>query len=239
MGTVRAISPGRRARRKPVVSGGARRGTSRASTAAAPAATVPSGGPPGVRSRRGGWCARPPPTPVASVVPARHRGEGWSMATTSPAHELVWQRMAVGKAARDSSPRSAYAKWRPAADRPDPVAVLEGESATRVPELVPIRYGRMLVSPFTFFRGGAALMAGDIGPLPNSGLRVQLCGDAHLSNFGAFASPERSLVFDINDFDETAPGPFEWDVARLAASFAVAGRDRGLAGPERKAVIRS
>jgi uncharacterized protein (DUF2252 family) len=161
------------------------------------------------------------------------------MATTTPVNELVWKRMAVGKAARDTVPRSTYAKWRPAADRPDPVAILESESATRVPELVPIRYGRMLFSPFTFYRGAAGLMAGDLGRLPNSGLRVQLCGDAHLSNFGAFASPERTLVFDINDFDETTPGPFEWDVARLAASFAVAGRDRGLGAADRKPVIRS
>src|SRR3954463_7317560 len=110
------------------------------------------------------------------------------MATTSAVSELVWRRMAVGKAARAGAPRSAYAKWRPAANRADPVAVLEAEAATRVPELVPIRYGRMLFSPFTFFRGGAGLMAGDLGGRPNSGLRVQLCGDAHLSNFGGFAS---------------------------------------------------
>src|SRR4051794_14517626 len=173
------------------------------------------------------------------VRPGRVPKERRMTATTPSVHELVWRRMALGKSARDAAPRSAYAKWRPAADRPDPLAGVEGESATRVPELVPIRYGRMLASPFTFFRGGAALMAADLGPMPRSGLTVQLCGDAHLSNFGAFASPERDLVFDINDFDETAPGPFEWDVARLAASFAVAGRDRGIGGAARKDVVRT
>jgi uncharacterized protein (DUF2252 family) len=160
-------------------------------------------------------------------------------ATPTSVHDLVFQRMALGKSARDSAPRTAYADWSPAPDRPDPVALVEGESASRVPELVPIRYGRMLASPFAFFRGGAALMAADLAPMPTSGLRVQLCGDAHLSNFGGFASPDRELVFDINDFDETAPGPFEWDVARLAASFAVAGRDRGVGAATRKEVVRA
>ena len=107
--------------------------------------------------------------------------------------------------------------------RRDPVALLEEQAVTRVPELVPIRYGRMLASPFAFYRGGALIMAADLARTPNSGLRVQLCGDAHLSNFGMFGSPERTLVFDINDFDETAPGPWEWDVKRLAASFAIGG----------------
>ena len=113
------------------------------------------------------------------------------------------------------------------ADRRDPVELLEEQAASRVPELVPIRYGRMLVSPFTFFRGAAYPMAADLAGAPRTGLEVQLCGDAHLSNFGAFAAPDRRLVFSINDFDETLPGPFEWDVKRLVASFAVAGRDRG------------
>jgi uncharacterized protein (DUF2252 family) len=119
------------------------------------------------------------------------------------------------------------------------VAVLEEQAALRVPELVPIRYGRMLVSPFTFYRGAAAIMVGDLAPMPRSGLRAQLCGDAHLSNFGGFASPERSLVFDLNDFDETLPGPFEWDVKRLAASFEIAGRDRGFSDVERKRAVLS
>ena len=124
-------------------------------------------------------------------------------------------------------PRSAHGEWAPAAGRFDPVELLEEQSASRVPELVPVRYGRMLVSPFTFFRGAAYPMAADLAGEPHTGLEVQLCGDAHLSNFGAFAAPDRRLVFSINDFDETLPGPFEWDVKRLVASFAVAGRDRG------------
>ena len=118
----------------------------------------------------------------------------------------------------------------------DPVALLEEQAATRVPELVPIRYGRMLVSPFSFYRGGALIMASDLSRTPVSGLRVQLCGDAHLSNFGVFGSPERTLVFDMNDFDETAPGPWEWDVKRLVASFAIAGRERGFSKKERRTV---
>ena len=109
----------------------------------------------------------------------------------------------------------------------DPVALLEEQAAARVPELVPIRYGRMLVSPFTFYRGAAELMAADLAQSPSTGLEAQLCGDAHLSNFGVFAAPDRRLVFSLNDFDETLPGPFEWDVKRMVASFAVAGRDRG------------
>jgi uncharacterized protein (DUF2252 family) len=123
------------------------------------------------------------------------------------------------------------------ADRSDPIALLEGQAVTRVPELVPIRYGRMLVSPFSFYRGGALVMANDLARTPSSGLQVQLCGDAHMSNFGIYASPERRLVFDINDFDETHPGPFEWDVKRLAASLAVAGRDNGFSSKERRKIV--
>ncbi len=133
-----------------------------------------------------------------------------------------------GKAARKAVPRGSHSTWAPPAGRPNPVDLLEEQAASRVPELVPIRYGRMLVSPFTFYRGGAYLMASDLAQTPVSGLNVQLCGDAHLSNFGGFASAERRMVFDINDFDETLPGPWEWDVKRLAASFEIAGRDRGL-----------
>jgi uncharacterized protein (DUF2252 family) len=133
-----------------------------------------------------------------------------------------------GKAARAGVPRSAHAHWTPAPERPDPVEVLERQARTRVPELIPIRYARMLRSPFAFFRGGAAIMAGDLAATPTSGIRVQLCGDAHLANFGAFAAPDRKLVFDLNDFDETLAGPWEWDIKRLAASVAVAARDRGL-----------
>jgi len=138
------------------------------------------------------------------------------------------ERAAVGRAARAVTSRSRHAEWRPTASRPDPVAIIEAQDATRVPDLVPIRHGRMLASPFAFFRGAAAVMAADLATTPVSGLRVQLCGDAHLGNFGGFRSPERALVFDINDFDETLPGPWEWDVKRLAASQAVLGRDRGL-----------
>jgi uncharacterized protein (DUF2252 family) len=139
----------------------------------------------------------------------------------------VAERSARGKAARAEVPRSTHADWRPSPDRPDPVDLLEEQAATRVPELVPIRYGRMLVSPFTFYRGAAYLMASDLSNTTNTGQVVQLCGDAHLSNFGVFAAPDRRLVFSINDFDETLPGPFEWDVKRLVTSFEVAGRDRG------------
>src|SRR3954447_11091389 len=154
-------------------------------------------------------------------------------------HLTPEERAARGKAARAAVPRSSHARWEPAPDRRDPVAVLEVQAQTRVPELVPIRYGRMLVSPFTFYRGAAALMAGDLAGSPRTGLDVQLCGDAHLSNFGAFAAPDRRLIFGVNDFDETHPGPFEWDVKRLAASFAVAGRDRGFDAAQRAAVNRT
>jgi Uncharacterized protein conserved in bacteria (DUF2252) len=136
------------------------------------------------------------------------------------------QRVAMGKAARAQAPLQAHAEFQPQEVR-DPVALLLSQAETRVPDLVPIRHGRMLVSPFTFYRGAALVMAADLRETPTSGLQSQLCGDAHLSNFGAYASPERRLVFDINDFDETLPGPFEWDVKRLAASLIVAGRDNG------------
>jgi uncharacterized protein (DUF2252 family) len=134
---------------------------------------------------------------------------------------------AAGAAARAGVPLEVHAAWSPAADRPDPVALLEEQARTRIPDLVPIRNGRMAVSPFTFYRGAALPMAADLASTPRSGIAVQLCGDAHLSNFGLFASPERDLVFDVNDFDETLHGPFEWDVKRLAASLVVAGRTRG------------
>ena len=133
-------------------------------------------------------------------------------------HLTRGERVARGKAARAEVPRSAHAQIEFPQGR-DPVALLEEQAVSRVPELVPIRYGRMLTSPFAFYRGGALIMAADLARTPNSGLRVQLCGDAHLSNFGVFGSPERTLVFDMNDFDETVPGPWEWDVKRLAASF--------------------
>ena len=151
-------------------------------------------------------------------------------------HPTPAERAAKGKAARAAAPRSAHGEWAPARDRRDPVELLEEQAASRVPELVPIRYGRMLVSPFTFYRGAAYPMAADLADEPRTGLDVQLCGDAHLSNFGAFAAADRRLVFSINDFDETLPGPFEWDVKRLVASFDVAGRDRGFDAKQRRSV---
>jgi hypothetical protein len=145
-------------------------------------------------------------------------------------------RVALGKDARVVAPLESHGEFSPGRGR-DPVGLLLGQAESRVPELVPVRHGRMLVSPFTFYRGAALPMAADLAGTPASGLRVQLCGDAHLSNFGAFASPERRLVFDVNDFDETLPGPFEWDVKRLAASFAVAGRDNGFDAKTRRKIV--
>ncbi|HEY2668012.1 MAG TPA: DUF2252 domain-containing protein [Actinomycetota bacterium] len=139
---------------------------------------------------------------------------------------------AAGRAARRLAPRSSHGDWHPDVDRPDPVKTLIDQAEGRVAELLPLRYGRMLVSPFSFYRGAAAIMARDLAGTPTSGLSVQLCGDAHLSNFGTFSSPERELVFDVNDFDETLPGPWEWDVKRLAASVCVAGRDRAFGGKD-------
>src|SRR6476660_7034489 len=148
-------------------------------------------------------------------------------------HLSVAERAARGRAARREVPRSSHADFSPAPHRPDPVELLESQAPSRVPELVPIRYGRMLVSPFTFYRGAALIMAADLASSPTSGLHAQLCGDAHLSNFGVFASPDRRLVFDLNDFDETLPGPWEWDVKRLAASVAVAGREKAFSASQR------
>lgn len=147
------------------------------------------------------------------------------------------ERAATGKAARTEVPRSSHGEWVPAPDRPDPVELLEAQATSRVGQLVPLRYARMLVSPFAFYRGAAAVMAADLASTPRSGFEVQLCGDAHLSNFGAYASPDRELVFDVNDFDETLPGPWEWDAMRLAASFAVAGRENGFKRREREAIV--
>ena len=147
-------------------------------------------------------------------------------------------RAAAGKSLRSEAPRSSHALWEARPERPDPVSLLEEQAADRVPELVPIRYGRMSASPFAFYRGAAYVMASDLAPTPRSGIRVQLCGDAHLSNFGGFASAERQLLFDLNDFDETLPGPWEWDVKRLVASLAVAGRDNGYGAKRRAAIMR-
>jgi uncharacterized protein (DUF2252 family) len=146
-----------------------------------------------------------------------------------PPHELLtpeqWKQR--GREHRREVPRASHGQWEPPPDRPDPVGILQEQAKTRVPDLVPIRYGRMAAGPFAYFRGAAAPMAWDLAHTPTSGIRVQACGDAHLLNFGMFAAPDRRLVFDVNDFDETLPAPFEWDVKRLAASFAVAARERG------------
>ena len=157
-------------------------------------------------------------------------------AAAAPAPTDFAGRAEWGRSARRRVPRSTHAMWSPPADRADPVALLEEQATTRVPELVPIRYARMMVSPFTFYRGAALVMAADLAETARSGITAQICGDAHLSNFGVFGTPERKLVFDVNDFDETLPGPWEWDVKRLAASFEVAGRGRGFSDAERRAI---
>ncbi|WP_306330132.1 DUF2252 domain-containing protein [Streptomyces venezuelae] len=153
-------------------------------------------------------------------------------------HATPEERAALGRRARRRSPRSAHAEYRPSADRTDPLTILEAQSATRLPELVPIRYGRMTESPFRFYRGAAAIMASDLAGTPRSGLTAQLCGDAHMLNFRLLASPERQLMFDINDFDETLPGPWEWDVKRLAASLVIAARANGFDDAERARIVR-
>ena len=154
------------------------------------------------------------------------------MAVTKIEHPSAEERKAKGKKSREQTPPSSHTGWEPAADRPDPVALLEEQNLTREQDLVPVRHGRMLVSPFTFYRGAAKIMAADLKDTPRAGLTAQLCGDAHVSNFGIFASPERALLFDLNDFDETLPGPFEYDVKRMAASFTIAARNNGLTKAE-------
>jgi uncharacterized protein (DUF2252 family) len=165
--------------------------------------------------------------------------KGAPMAVKKIAHPSVEERRARGKEARTQTPRSAHADWGPASDRVDPVALLEEQDADREPDLVPVRHGRMMVSPFTFYRGAAKIMAADLKDTPRAGLNAQLCGDAHLSNFGAFASPERQLLFDVNDFDETLPGPFEYDVKRMAASFTIAARNNGFTKADARAATRA
>ena len=155
--------------------------------------------------------------------------------TTTVVHPSVDERTDRGRAAREQVSPSAHTGWAPAPGRPDPVALLEEQDSTREPDLVPVRHGRMLVSPFTFYRGAARIMATDLKDTPTAGLDVQLCGDAHLSNFGAFASPERTLIFGLNDFDETLPGPFEYDVKRMAASFTIAARNNGFSRSDARA----
>jgi Uncharacterized protein conserved in bacteria (DUF2252) len=157
------------------------------------------------------------------------------MAVPKIAHPSIDDRKAKGLEARDQAPLPGHTGWSPAADRPDPVALLQEQDTTREPDLVPVRHGRMMVSPFTFYRGAATVMAADLKDTPVAGLEVQLCGDAHLSNFGLFASPERILMFDLNDFDETLPGPFEYDVKRMAASFTIAGRNNGFSTADSRA----
>src|SRR4051794_16899821 len=155
------------------------------------------------------------------------------------AHPTLDERSAHGVEAREHTPLESHLGWQPAPDRPDPVALLDEQNATREQDLVPVRHGRMMVSPFTFYRGAAKIMAADLRYTPRAGLIAQLCGDAHLSNFGVFASPERSLLFDLNDFDETLPGPFEYDVKRMAASFTIAGRNNGFTKAETRAATRA
>jgi uncharacterized protein (DUF2252 family) len=161
------------------------------------------------------------------------------MAISAVAHPSVDERRARGKAARKQTSPGSHAGWKPAAERPDPVDLLAAQNLTRDQDLVPVRHGRMMVSPFTFYRGAAKIMAADLAATPTAGLDVQLCGDAHLSNFGVFASPERTLLFDLNDFDETLPGPFEYDVKRMAASFTIAARNNGFAKPDSDAATRA
>jgi len=157
------------------------------------------------------------------------------MAVTKIAHPGIDERKARGREASGRTPTSSHSGWRPAGDRPDPVALLEEQNVTREQDLVPVRHGRMMVSPFTFYRGAAKIMAADLKDTPVAGLDAQLCGDAHLSNFGVFASPERRLLFDLNDFDETLPGPFEFDVKRMAASVTIAARNNGFSKADARA----
>ncbi len=156
---------------------------------------------------------------------------------TGLGHLTPEERAVRGKAARAEVPLDSHAEFEPAADRPDPIALLEEQGASRVPNLVPVRYGRMMASPFSYYRGAALPMAADLATTPVTGLAVQACGDAHLSNFGVFGSAERRLVFDVNDFDETTPGPWEWDVKRLAASLEVAARENGFPSKKRRAIV--
>src|SRR5271163_4064358 len=165
--------------------------------------------------------------------------ETMTVAETHPEPHLspmtLADRKAAGKRLRDRVPRDAHAGWRAHAGRADPVGILHAADATRQKELVPLRYGRMLQSPFTFYRGSAGVMAADLAETPATGLHVQVCGDAHLMNFGGFATPERRLLFDINDLDETLPAPWEWDVKRLVASFVLAARANGLSDDDGRA----
>jgi uncharacterized protein (DUF2252 family) len=170
-------------------------------------------------------------------APGKAKAEVGNVAQDVPVPRSRVERLAAGQALRDSVPRSSHADWTPSAQRRDPIEILEESNQDRLQELVPIRYGRMLRSPFTFLRGSAALMAHDLATTPSTGVRVQACGDCHLLNFGLFATPERNLVFDLNDFDETLPAPWEWDLKRLAVSFAIAGRDNDLSDADAREVV--
>src|SRR6516162_4458542 len=174
-------------------------------------------------------------TALMTEAPPRHALK-YQLETTL-CHLTPAERAARGKMARAEVPRDSHGVFDPPPDRPDPISLLEDQAKTRLPELVPVRYGRMMVSPFTYYRGAALPMASDLAGTPLSGLAVQACGDAHLSNFGLFGSAERRLVFDVNDFDETLPGPWEWDVKRLAASLEVAGRANGLLVKQRRDIV--
>ena len=170
--------------------------------------------------------------PITAPKPPASFASAWRRARLS-----VEERKARGRTARTAASRSSHGRWEPSPDRPDPIALIEEQTKGRTSELIPIMYGRMLESPFAFFRGGAAIMAADLAGTPHSGITVQLCGDAHLSNFGVFGTPERRMIFDVNDFDETLPGPWEWDVKRLAASLEVHGRERAFDPADRRAIV--
>ena len=172
------------------------------------------------------------PSHAAQATPESKRRHFMPADATKVEHPTIDERRALGKKLRKKTPPSIHAGWSPARDRPDPVALLEEQNATRDADLVPVRHGRMMVSPFTFYRGAAKIMAADLEATPRAGLTTQLCGDAHLSNFGVFASPERQMLFDLNDFDETLPGPFEYDVKRMSASFTIAARHNGFTKAE-------
>jgi uncharacterized protein (DUF2252 family) len=184
-----------------------------------------------------GQAAEPGPGPQPGVRPQPGAPEREGQPEGQRQYGTVPEREARGRAVRADAPRSAHGRWQPPGDRADPVALLAGQAVSRVPELVPVRHGRMLASPFAFFRGAALVMAADLARTPTSGIQVQVCGDAHLANFGVFGTPERRMIFDINDFDETLPGPWEWDVKRLAVSLEVMGRDRGFRPADRRAIV--
>jgi len=173
----------------------------------------------------------------ASQALSSPRSASGHHAHDAPPHLTVEERRARGRDRRTKTPRSSHAFWAEPPDRPDPLTLLEAQATTRLPDLIPLRYARMAASPFTFLRGSAVVMAHDLARTPTTGITTQLCGDCHLSNFGAYASPERALLFDINDFDETVPGPWEWDVKRLAASFWVAGRTNGFLEAECRSAV--